>query len=374
MTFAIRRNRVFLRAMLASSLLDLDALGLTRPGKAKRRRAPRWNRAAAAVARDLDALRGIDASIKLDARRVRAAGIDLKDVSLNLSVSDGVAVLRPFKAGIGGGVATADITLDATGEVPAVAFILRTKKVDVAELTALLGAGDMFKGAVDLDVDLKSRGATVAALAAGLNGSLEAVMGRGELRSEYFDRLSTDVIQSISPWASPRRAARINCAVARFDITNGIAISRAMVIDSRRATVVGDGAIDLGRGRIAFTVSPRVKDAGLVSLTVPIRIGGSLDDPSIALDPGRLAQDTVGAVADLAESIVSIVGIGGASDRARNPCVAALAAPVKRRTSRPPPPPAPSGISGGDGKPAAQRALERIGQGIAKGLKGLFGQ
>ena len=203
-------------------------------------------------------------------------------------------------------------------------------------MAPLFGAGNMLEGAVDLDVDLRSRGATVSALAAGLNGSLSAVMGKGELRNEYFDRLSTDVIRSISPWASPRRAARINCAVARFDVRNGVAISRATVIDSRRATVVGDGAIDLGRERIDFTVSPSVKDAGLVSLTVPIRISGSLDDPSIALHSGRLAKKTVGAVANLAESIIGLVGIGNSSGKAPNPCVAALAAPVKRHsTNRP---------------------------------------
>ncbi len=100
---------------------------------------------------------------------------------------------------------------------------------------------------------------------------------------------------------------------------------------------IGDGAIDLGRERIDFTVSPSVKDAGLVSLTVPIRISGSLEQPSITLDSGRLAQDTVGAVADLAESIGSFVGIGSSSDKARNPCAAALAAPVKRHSQNRPP-------------------------------------
>ena len=332
-TFTSRRNRVFVRAVFASSMLDLDAMGLTRAGQTKRKRSGRRSAAASSLVNDLEALRGVDASIKLRARRMRTAGIGLKGVSFNLSVSDGVAVLRPFKAGIGGGVATADVTLDATGTAPALALILRTKKVDAAELTPLFGAGDMFKGAVDLDVDLKSRGATLPALAAGLNGSFSAVMGKGELRNEYFDMLSTDVIQSISPWASPRRAARINCAVARFDVRNGIAISRATVIDSRRATVVGDGAIDLGRERVDFTVSPSVKDAGLVSLTVPIRISGSFDDPSIALHSGRLAKKTVGAVADLAESIIGIVGIGGSSGKARNPCVTALAAPAKRHST-----------------------------------------
>ncbi len=333
-TFAVRRNRVFVRAVIASSKLDLDAMGLTRPGKAKR--SPKRSKKDDALVRDLESLRGIDASIKLSAKRVRTHGIGLKGVSFNLAISDGVVLLRPFKAGIGGGVAMADVTLDATGEAPALALILRTKKVDAAALTRLFGADDILEGAVDLDVDLKSRGATVQALAAGLNGSFNAVMGRGKLRNENFDRLSTDVIQSISPWASPRRAAHINCAVARFDVRNGVAVSRATVIDSRRATVVGDGAIDLGRERIDFTVSPSVKDAGLVSLTVPIRISGSLDDPSIALHSGRLAKKTVGAVADLAEAIIGLVGIGGSSGKAHNPCVAALAAPVKRHSKNRP--------------------------------------
>ncbi len=75
----------------------------------------------------------------------------------------------------------------------------------------------------------------------------------------------------------------------------------------------------------------------MVSLTVPIRISGSLDDTSIALHSGRLAKKTVDAVADLAESIIGIVGIGGSSGKALNPCVAALAAPIRRHsTNRPP--------------------------------------
>jgi hypothetical protein len=366
-TFAVRRKRVFVRATLASSRLDLDAIGLTNPNKAKRK--TRRKPTPKALIRDLEALRGIDATIKLRARRMRAGGIDLKGVALNLSVSDGVAVLRPFKAGIGGGVVTADVTLDVTGTAPALALILRAKKVDVAQLTSLLGAGDMLEGAVDVDLDLKSRGATMPALARALNGSITVVMGKGKLRNEYFDRLSTDVIESISPWASPRRAARINCAVARFDVRNGIAISRATVIDGERATLVGDGAIDLGREMIGFTVSPSVKDAGLVSLTVPIRISGPLGDPSVSLDSGRLAQDTVGAVRDLAESIGSFVGIVGASGKARNPCVAALAAPARRHSSLRPPPRA---TAPPPEKPVAHNSLDRFGSGISTGLKRLF--
>ena len=117
-----------------------------------------------------------------------------------------------------------------------------------------------------------------------------------------------------------------------FDPESSLAaISRATVIDSRRATVVGDGAFDLGREQIDFTVSPSVKNAGLVSLTVPIRISGSMEDPSITLHSGKLAKKTVGAVADLAESIISIVGIGNTS-KAQNPCVMALAAPPRRHS------------------------------------------
>ena len=135
MTFAVRRNRVFVRAAIASSNLDLDAMGLTRAGNAKRKRSAKRSGRDKSLVRDLESLRGVDASIKLNAKRVRTNGIGLKGVSLNLAISDGVVVLRPFKAGIGGGVATADITLDATSEAPALALILRTKKVDAAELT-----------------------------------------------------------------------------------------------------------------------------------------------------------------------------------------------------------------------------------------------
>ncbi len=78
---------------------------------------------------------------------------------------------------------------------------------------------------------------------------------------------------------------RSNCLVTRFDIKDGIAQSRGLVLDTPGATVLGAGTIDLRHERLNLHLDTQSKQVNLANLAVPMNV----DRPSVEAqrDAGR---------------------------------------------------------------------------------------
>jgi hypothetical protein len=88
--------------------------------------------------------------------------------------------------------------------------------------------------------------------------------------------------------------------VTRFDITDGIANARVLVMDTPALSAVGKGSINLKSEQLDISLNPIPKkgvgtDAvgkihlSLGSLTKPFKLGGTLANPSLAIDAKRAA-------------------------------------------------------------------------------------
>lgn len=320
----------------------------------------------------LDALRGIDAAVDLNATKLVAGGVPLADVTTTIRIKDGVLTLDPFKAMAAGAPVSMALRIGQppgkaapAGSTPSFALKLDATKVDVAALLKQAGEPTMATGKVDLSADVTGTGKSLRALMAGLNGQATIVMGKGTIADDTLDLLSADVLKAITPWAPPQRDLQVRCMVGRYDIRHGMLTSRATVFDSDRVALSGDGGINLATEQIGFTVVPHAKDVSLLQLAVPIRIGGTLAAPVAYPDAGRIATGAVGTVTGLPGTVAGAIGnlLGGSSDRAENPCLAALAKGSKAPKA-----------AGDNPIEGIGRAIEGIGKGIGSGIQGLFGK
>jgi uncharacterized protein involved in outer membrane biogenesis len=93
-------------------------------------------------------------------------------------------------------------------------------------------------GKVDMDLNVKGQGKSVRQIIAGLNGSTDLQMGAGKINNRFAKIMLSDLFKLISTGGSTD-SSNLNCLVSKFDIAKGLATSKALVVDTNGATIVG---------------------------------------------------------------------------------------------------------------------------------------
>jgi uncharacterized protein involved in outer membrane biogenesis len=256
--------------------------------------------------------------------------------------------------------------------------------LDYGELLKQRGMTDIATGKLDANVDIKGAGGSVRAIMASLNGGLFVKTENGRIDSSALNIVSSDVM-SVLPGFNFKDDKTLKCAVINFDIKDGIASAKSIVVETGGLSAIGVGTADLREEKLNLLIDPRAKQASLVSAAiVPVAINGTFLAPEWSLDKGALMANTAGTVAKGAAAVATM-GLSllvesvekravGAVDKT-DYCTPALAgkkvvpgqvAEVK------------TDDTSGSSQPAPQQKKQEMGadavvDGVSKGLKSLFG-
>ena len=325
-------------------------------------------------------LEQVDAEFAFRIERLVANGVEAKDVHLDLVLDDGHLTLTPMTVRIGESMLEAALDLKARPAPPALEFQFTAPGLDVGALVGKVLASDALEGKVDIDVKVKGRGASVAALMGSLDGHARLLMADGRAKAgKQLELLIGGVTTLVGTMtADPSEWTQLNCVAVDFEIEQGIASKKVMLLDTDVATVVGEGSIDLGKETIAMTVTPSPKSVTL-NVAVPVKVGGTLANPTFRPDELATARRVGGlalmlfppaALASLGSLALNAAGaVGAAGDIGAggdHPCLDIAAGEAQ---------PASMAAPADTEKPQAKQKKDEDGllEGIGNTLKGLFG-
>lgn len=80
----------------------------------------------------------------------------------------------------------------------------------------------------------------------------------------------------------------IRCAVADFEVTNGVAWAKTFVVDTDVVLAQGSGSINLGAETLDLKIEGESKRPRLLGLWAPILVRGHLSAPSVGVDTGAV--------------------------------------------------------------------------------------
>ena len=302
------RKRPKITLALASGLLDFTPLIRKPKGeeKAVAKKGGRDRRLFPDDPLPFRLLEKVDADIVLNARRIQARDAGLELGRLTLTLDDSELSIDTLEAVYKG----AKISGSAhfyPGSPPPIATKFLVQNFDLGGFLKETGASDQVDAHVDIAADLKSRGNSVHALMARLDGTAGAVMGKGHL-SKYLDLIGMDLSRKVIPfWGNTKEAGRVKCAVVQFDIKNGVATSQAFVFDTELTVLTGEGDIKLATEQLNFLLAPEPKDPSLFSLATKLRVGGTIQDPTVRPDMVSLAEKGVKFLGALAVGPVGLL-------------------------------------------------------------------
>jgi uncharacterized protein involved in outer membrane biogenesis len=302
------RKRPKITLALASGLVDFTPLIRKLKGekKAVAKKAGRDRRLFPDDPLPFRLLEKVDADIVLNARRiqVREAGLEFGRLALTLDDSElGIDSLEAVYKG----AKTSGYAHFYPGSPPTIATKFLVQNFDLGGFLRETGVSDDVEGHLDIAADVKSRGDSVHTLMARLDGTAGAVMGRGYV-SKYLDLLGMDLSRKVIPfWGSNKEAGRVKCGVIQFDIKNGVATSQAFVFDTELTVLTGEGDINLATEQVNFLLAPEPKDPSLFSLATKLRVGGTIQEPTVRPDMLSLAEKGVKFLGALAVGPVGLL-------------------------------------------------------------------
>ncbi|MDB4442681.1 AsmA family protein, partial [bacterium] len=304
----LSKNRPHLSAELSSQKLDFRPL-LEKPGAKSLagaptpKTAPPKDKYFSNKPFELEKLKAIDADIKLRNKQILLPAIALDDVIIDILLEDGNLALEPFAFNVGGGKADARFELSLQDTPPTLVLAKVIDQLDVGFMLEKLGYERSLEGMLDTQINLTGRGASPAELMAGLNGSVAITMVDGQASARYLDTLQrylgSNALQLLNPFQAKREFTPINCFVNNIQIKDGLADVK-LLLDTDQTSIFGLGDVNLRTEKLDLGIKPTPKkghglsDVGSVSfslkeLSQPFRLGGTLANPHLGIDPGRTA-------------------------------------------------------------------------------------
>ena len=291
-------KRPAMKADLVSSLLDIADLGPligARPGSVQ---AARQARVLPDMPFNTERWDSVDAEVSLKAKTIRhTKELPLEDLVTHLSLRDSVLTLDPLNFGVAGGQLNAVISLDGRKDPIEARARLRAKKILIAKLFPTLELSKTSIGQVNGEFDLAGKGNSVARMLASSSGHVGLVVAGGEISKLMMEKVGLHLWEILALTVTGDRLVKLRCAVADFDVRQGVMHTDALIFDTEVTTIIGSGSIDLGQERLNLTLNQKTKNTSPLALRSPIYIRGSFANPDVQVDKGRMAARGLGALA-----------------------------------------------------------------------------
>lgn len=298
-------ERGFLRADLLSNVLNSEDLGgfIGLPPSGENA-APEQQEAAARkeaspylvpdVPLELKRLRTTDLDVKLHAKKIDAPGLPFKGMDVRFDLQNGVLKLDPLNIILADGTLDGRVEIDAQQDVPPVSLDLNIRDLSLEQFFKGTRFEATTKGIFGGKIVLAGVGASLAEVLASSDGNLAIIMAGGQVSLLLVEASDLDIGQALPLFFGKDKSTEIRCAVADFDIVDGLLSSNTFIIDTEDSLLSGAMKIDMSNEVIRAKLDAKPKDTSLLSAQTPVMVSGTLKEPEVGLEGKKvLSQGTI---------------------------------------------------------------------------------
>jgi hypothetical protein len=243
-------------------------------------------------------VRAMDADVRFDAAAITAAKMPMKKVHFHLNLDNGKIMLDPLGFVLPQGEFAGTVAIDARGATPQTSIDMKLSNVELAQFTPKSGKQPPIEGQLLGRVQLHGSGSSVHKTAATANGDMTFVIPKGEMRESLAELTGIDLSRGIGLiLTKDERDTEVRCGVANFKAADGDLTASTLLIDTTNVLVTGKGDINLQSEALDLSLQGKPKKARVLRLRTPILVRGTLLQPKIGVDPGKVAAQTGGAIA-----------------------------------------------------------------------------
>jgi AsmA protein len=254
-----------------------------------------------------DWLEGLDLDAALKFGSLRLNGLSMTGVDARAVAKDGVLTLQPLTAALYGGQLRGTARLDARRTPATFSLEQSLSTLQLLPFARDLAEFERLTGVAQLDAKLSTTASSTAGLMSGLNGELSFDIADGAylgVNLWYEIQRAWAVVrgQPVPARSSPDTAFRQLKGTAV--IRDGVLRNEDLVGGLQFLGLAGQGEVNLAESvldyRLTATVIRQAIDEAtgevseLAGASVPLRLSGSLDSPSVNVDVAGLVRERAG--------------------------------------------------------------------------------
>ncbi len=262
--------------------------------------------AAATAASEIpnEALRRLDVIGRVTIGKLKAANLNLSEVDVSVKAKDGVIRLHPIDANLYSGTYRGNVTLDARGKSPRTSVDENLTGVLAGPLLQDLQGTDRLTGKANVNIAMRTEGATADEVKRSLNGSATFAFTDGAINGVNVARMIREAYARIKgaklPPEETEQKTDFSELRGSMHVKNGVATNNDFIVRTPLLRINGKGTVNLPAEtvdyRVAATIVTTLKGQGgeelkdLVGIPIPIHVTGNVADPTYALDTDALAE------------------------------------------------------------------------------------
>jgi|GEM_PF-4186525 len=249
-------------------------------------------------------LDSLDADLQLNVASLQVdPTFKITDIDAHVTLQSGQLTLEPFSMVLWGGKLSGVMTANNSGPTPDAAIRASLAGVDYGAMLAEFDVTEGLHGLLDVEIDVKGQGPSLHALASSASGTLGWLGKEGQLDRKLLGMFAFGSGDVLAPLFGEKNNGELACSVFAMDFDRGIGSSRVQYYETSFFSMVGEGTIDLRNETINFSYSPSARSTSLMSLAVPFKVTGPLDDPGVSVG----TEGTLVGAAKAAGAVISVL-------------------------------------------------------------------
>jgi uncharacterized protein involved in outer membrane biogenesis len=281
------RKRRHVQARVHSGSTDLaDLLWLAGEPAAATQKAPATvaapaSSSSASASRDVfAAARDLDADLSFEAQRFHVAAFALvQSLRLKADLAGGQLAVSDLDLGWAGGHSIGRLGLDLRQPLASADARIETYGVRAEALLGKVDENKRITGTLSGALAFKAKGNDAMALRSSVTGTAHVTLLNGTIPSLLDAEMGLEGGKLLRTLASGNEPLALPCAAATFDLLEGRARLRNLVIDSANTRTTGSGTIDLRDESVDLLLTPEPKRPGVFELRRSIHLFGRLPKP-----------------------------------------------------------------------------------------------
>ncbi len=239
----------------------------------------------------LDVLRTLNMTLDADIDALTLHDVNITDLKIMADAHNGSLTLSNSFSGFLGGYFENTVNVATSDEQADIEFDAKVRDIRIVPLSGKNIPKEEIP-VTNLNIHLKSTGATPRALASNLDGDVVVNQGAGKVNNELIQRFSGDVLSqlftALNPFSQKQKYTNWQCSLFALNFKSGFGRIKGFLLQSDQLMVVGGGNINLNNETldIVFNTKPRtgVGVSADMFVTPFVKLGGTLAQPSVGLN------------------------------------------------------------------------------------------
>jgi hypothetical protein len=244
-------------------------------------------------------------SIAIKGDRFKALGVASKEWSSSLNIAGNHADIATTLTLTGEDILALDTDEVVLAKNRDYALMVEVNQLKYGQILTHLGVEEAGQGHLNARIFLQGMLANLDQPLISSTGTIEVAVWPSELRANPLDFWAINIINMLLIGLS--EDSKVNCAVARFDLSNAQLTSEALIFDTSRLRVYGSGHINLLSREVDIWIEAKAKQLQWLSKEVPVRLIGSLDNPQIELKKMGIFKSAVKSVVNFTIPLLPVL-------------------------------------------------------------------